>query len=103
MAKEGLMESDERNKFEELRLQAGCSRNFACVSSSIRHICNDKYDPDNDTIECLKCESQDCGFAEPVAAGFICICPLRSYIVKNFDKWIVDTADRIRRHKLLRL
>jgi hypothetical protein len=59
------MESDERNKFEELRLQAGCSRNFACVSSSIRDICSGKYDPDNDAIECLECESQDCGFAQP--------------------------------------
>ena len=97
------MESDERNKFEELRLQVGCSRNFACVSSSIRDICNYEYDPDNDTIECLECESRDCGFAEPDVDGFICTCPLRSYIMKNFDNWIVDSADRIRRHRLLRL
>lgn len=97
------MESGEKNTFEELRLQAGCSRNFACVNSSIRDICNEKNKPDIDAIECLECESGECGFAERVAAGFICTCPVRRYIVMNFDEWIVNSAERIKRRGLFRL
>jgi hypothetical protein len=91
------MEEDDRKKFEELKARVNCSKNFACVSSAIEDLCDAKYYPDIDLLECLENEPQNCEFAKPYAARFICTCPLRKYIVNNFDKWLANSADRIRR------
>ena len=91
------MEEHEKKKFEELKAHVNCSRNFACVNSAIGDLCDAKYNPDIDLLECLEDEPLDCEFAKPYAARFICTCPLRKYIVNNFDKWCANSADRIKR------
>ena len=96
------MEEHERKKLEELKAHVNCFKNFTCVNSAIEDLCDAKYYPDIDLIECLENESQNCELAKPYAARFICACPLRKYIVKNFDKWIVDSATRIKRRNLCR-
>jgi hypothetical protein len=97
-----MMEEHERKIFEELKAHVNCSKNFACVNSAIEDLCDAKYYPDIDLLECLENEPQNCELAKPYAARFICTCLLREYIVKNFDKWIVDSANRIKRMNLCR-
>ncbi len=91
------MEEFERKKLEELKAEVECSKNFACVNYAIEDLCHARYDPDNDFLECLENELQNCKFAKPFAARSICTCALRKYIVKNFKRWIFDRSDRIRR------
>ena len=91
------MEEHERKEIEELKAHVNCSKNFACVNSVIEDLCDAKYYADIDLLECLENELQNCELAKPYAARFICTCPLRKYIVKNFDKWLAISADRKRR------
>jgi hypothetical protein len=90
------MEGYELNRFEELMAQGECSKGFACFSSSVRDLCSGNYDPETSQVECLKCKSQSCDFIVPCATGTVCTCPLRNYIVKNFDQWIADSVHRMK-------
>ena len=93
--KEILMKSDKRNTFEELQVQAGCSKQLSCLNSDFRN----QFDINNkfahDSLDCLECKPGICKFIERSELRIVCSCPLRNYIVKNFKGFIINSADKI--------
>ena len=91
------MKFNKRNIFEELKGQSGCSKHLSCVSSEVRNQCDINNKTAHESLDCLECNLGSCEFIKTFGPRKVCSCPLRNYIVKNFDGFIIDSADRIKR------
>ena len=91
------MKSNKRNTFEELKGQSGCSKHLSCVNSEVRNQCDTNNKFAYDSPDCLECKPGACEFIRTSGPRIVCSCPLRNYIVKNFEGFIIDSADRIKR------
>lgn len=91
------MASKKRNKFEEIQEHAGCSRHLACVGSAVRDLCDSKGGSGGGSLECLQCRHDNCEFITASDVAIVCGCPMRNYIVNNFDNFVDDSIDMIKR------
>ena len=94
-----MIEASERQFLEELQKQVTCDKHFACINSVVTDLCEGKYHPDLDILECLEKTNVPCKFARSFGCTFVCTCPLRRLIAKNFDRWSGDNTAVLRQAK----
>jgi hypothetical protein len=72
---------------EEIIRSVDCPRNFECYKSGFRNLSKVKIFANGKLIECLEEDVRMCRLKFPFGAETIfCLCPLRSYIARNFHK-----------------
>jgi hypothetical protein len=91
-----MLDSNEQKKFDELRKQVACEKKFACVNSALADLCAGKYYSELDILECLEKGEVRCKFARPFGCTFVCTCPLRRFIARNFDHWSAESTTVLR-------
>ena len=90
------MDAEDRKQFEELRAQVPCDRHFMCVESELSCLCKGEYHKNLDILECLEKTPVPCKFAHPFGCTLVCLCPMRKFIAKNFDKWSAESTAILR-------
>ena len=83
------MTPEEWKRFEELKEQTNCEKDFACFKYEIDRLCRGKYYLDLDIMECLDDATMPCSFSTPFSSTRICTCPLRKFIAQNIEKWTI--------------
>jgi len=100
------METCERRRLEELGSQVQCAKRMICINaaidSAIDELCEVEYHEAIGVLECLESMSTDCRSRKLQGSLYVCTCPLRKYIVENFDRWsaasmLVMKGDLLRR------
>ena len=92
-----MMTAEDRKAFEDLRAQVPCEKNFSCISDALDTLCQSKFHPDLDILECLVPAPNTCKFARPFGCTTVCRCPLRKFIAKNFDRWSTENTAVLRK------
>ena len=91
-----MMNAEDRQQFETMRAQVPCDKHFACVGSALSDLCNGVYHTELDILECLEKTPIPCKFARPFGCTLVCLCPVRKFIAKNFDKWSAENTAVLR-------
>jgi hypothetical protein len=91
-----MMEAEDRRKLEELRAEVPCPRRFICLESCLNDLCQSKYHTELDVLECLEKSQPPCKFAKAFGCTFVCTCPLRKFIARNFDRWSAESTGVVR-------
>lgn len=73
-----------------------CDKRFACIGTALDDLCKGVYHTDLDILECLEKAPVPCKFARPFGCTSVCICPIRKFIGKNFDKWTAESTAVLR-------
>ena len=91
-----MINAEERRQLDELQTQVHCDKHFACINDALDNLCEGKYHPELNIMECLAKTDPTCHFARPFGCTLVCTCPLRKFIAKNFDQWTDDTTSFLR-------
>lgn len=73
-------------QIQEIVRDIQCDRDFECYKSDFKNLSKIGIVGDATMIECLEKRAKTCKFGLPFGLGYICKCPLRNYIAKNFKK-----------------
>ncbi len=92
-----MMEPEERRKLEELRGHVDCAKGFGCIDAAVGDLCKGKYYEEMDILECVDEHGAACKFQRAFGCTYVCICPLRRLIARNFDKWAAESTGVLRR------
>ena len=78
---------EHEREIEEIIKAVECQKDFECFKSGFEKVSKVEIMAGGKLIECLEENRQLCrlGFAFGAETTF-CICPLRSYIARNFNK-----------------
>lgn len=74
------------NKIQEIMRSIQCHRDFECYRSGFKNLCKAGIVGDAKLVECLEEKAKTCEFGFTFGLGYICKCPLRHYIAKNFNR-----------------
>jgi hypothetical protein len=91
-----MLDSSEQQKFDELRQQVVCEKKFACVDCALSDLCEGKYHAELDILECLQKQEVPCKFIRAFGCTFVCTCPLRRFIARNFGRWSAGNTSVLR-------
>lgn len=72
------------SKIQEIMREMQCPRDFECYKSGFENLSKVRIIGDNALIECLEEKAQTCNFGLSFGYGYMCRCPLRKYIAKNY-------------------
>lgn len=73
------------SKIQEIVRGMQCHRDFECYKSGLENLCKTEIVGDAKLVECLEEKAKTCEYVLSFGFGYICICPLRHYIAKNFN------------------
>jgi hypothetical protein len=74
------------SKIQEIMRGMQCRRDFECYKSRFENLCRAGIVGDAIMVECLEEKAKNCKFGHSFGLGYICKCPLRNYIARNFNK-----------------
>jgi len=75
-----------KTEIEEIISGMECPKDFECYKSGLKNLCKTQIFRDGEVVECLEQESQSCKFGFHFELGYLCRCPLRRYIARNFNR-----------------
>jgi len=87
-----MIDAHGRKQLEELQKQVACEKKFACVDSALADLCKGIYHTELDIFECSNDTETPCSFCRPFGGTFVCTCPLRRLIARNFDRWSAEST-----------
>jgi hypothetical protein len=73
-------------KIQEIMNGMQCNRDFECYKSGFENLCQVMIIGDAKLVECLEQQAISCKRVFSFGLGYICKCPLRNYIAKNFNR-----------------
>ena len=79
-----LQEHD--SKIREIMSGIQCNRDFKCYKSGFEDLCKAGIVGNARLIECLEEKAETCEYVFSFGHGNICICQLRHYIAKHFNR-----------------
>jgi len=94
-----MLDHEDRRQLEELKAQVQCERAFTCVHTALSDLCQGKYYPELEILECLETPQPACKFAHPFGCTQVCSCALRKFIARNFDRWSVNSTTVLRQRQ----
>ena len=70
------------------RIMAGmsCTKDFICSKSGFKNLCKANYIEQWNYVECLDEKPRRCSFSLTFGDTFLCICPVRVHLAKEFDR-----------------
>ena len=74
------------NKIQEIMKGMQCNRDFECYKSGIENLCKAGIVGDAKMVLCLEEKAKTCNNGLSYGYSYICKCPLRNYIAKNFNR-----------------
>jgi hypothetical protein len=74
------------SKIQEIMKDMQCHRDFECYKSGFENLSKIGIVGDAKLVECLEKRAITCEFGFTFGLGYICKCPLRYYIAKNFNR-----------------
>lgn len=74
------------SKIQEIMRGMQCPTDFECYKSGFENLSKAGIVGDALMVECLEEKAKTCDFGHPFGLGYICKCPLRNYIARNFNK-----------------
>lgn len=74
------------SKIQEIMRSMQCYRDFECYKSGFENLRKVEIGVEALLIECMEEKAKTCKYGLPYGLGYICKCPLRNYIAKNFNK-----------------
>ena len=79
--------SEHDKEIQEIIDAMECPRDFACQKSGFKNLSKVEIMAEGKLIECLEENGRHCGLGFTFGAETIfCLCPLRGYIARNFNK-----------------
>ena len=63
-----------------------CPHDFPCYKSDFEKLSRIRMCADGNVIECLEQDPQFCEHGMSFGYSYLCICPMRKYIAKNFGR-----------------
>ncbi len=63
-----------------------CPKDFICEKSGFKNLCKANYIEQGKCVECLDDKPRRCSFSLTFGDTFLCICPVRVHIAKEFDR-----------------
>jgi len=76
---------EHKRQIEEITRGMNCPRDFECYKSGFKNLGKVENMGVEDSVVCLKEKPRVCGFSLPLESDRrLCLCPLRTYIAKNF-------------------
>ena len=79
-----VIAQEHRIQIEGIIKNMECPIDFVCYKSDFENLCEVGIVGDAKMIECIEKHAKSCQFGISFGLGFICKCPLRNYITKNF-------------------
>lgn len=77
---------DEIETIEEIFSKQDCPLDFICYKSGFEDICGAIMDSDGMVVECVDENAKECHHSSPFGSTFLCACPMRLYIAREFHK-----------------
>ena len=81
---------DQIDEIAKIISKQECPFDFKCYKSGFEDLCGAVLGPILDTgspiVECIDENRKQCRHSSPFASAFICTCPLRCYIARNFRR-----------------
>ena len=74
------------NTIENIMEQMTCPKNFACLKSESKNICNTEDIGLDDYVECLDPQPTLCRFSISFGATYFCKCKMRVHLCKKLGK-----------------
>ena len=74
------------SKIQEIMRGMQCNVDFECYKSGFENLSKAGIVGDAIMVECLEEKAKTCNYALPFGYGYICKCPLRNYIAKNYNR-----------------
>ena len=63
-----------------------CPKDFRCYKSGFKELCKARDFGIENYLECLEEKPEECSFAMPFGILYVCKCPLRFYLAKNYKR-----------------
>ena len=79
------MEQLDKEKIKEILGDLKCAKLLKCVDSGLEELCKAQSIGSDEFMICLE-EGPECSFTLPFGKGYMCKCPVRIYIYKNYGK-----------------
>ena len=74
------------SKIQEIVGGMQCRRDFECYKSEFENLCQTEIVGDAKLVGCFEENVKSCDYVFSFGKGNICICPLRHYIARNFNR-----------------
>jgi hypothetical protein len=79
-----VLTQENKKQIEEIIKEMDCPKDFECYKSGFEKLSEVGIVGDAKMIECIEESAKTCEFGLSFGLGFICKCPVRNYIAKNF-------------------
>ena len=73
-------------KIQEIMRSMQCNKDFRCYKSEFKNLSSVGIVGDAIKVVCLEEKAKTCNYGVSFGLGYICKCPLRDYIAKNFNR-----------------
>ena len=87
-----MIDAEGREHLRKLQKRVACDRKFACVNAALEDLCHGIYHSDLDIFECQETGDRRCKLCRAFGSKFVCACPLRKYIARNFPRWSAEST-----------
>jgi hypothetical protein len=74
------------SKIQEIMSGMQCPTDFECYKSGFENLGRVGIVGDAIKVVCLEEKAKTCNYGLSLGHGYICKCPLRNYIAKNFNR-----------------
>ena len=81
-----VITQDNKKQIEEIIKEMDCPKDFQCYKSSFENLSEVGIVGDAKMVECIEESAKTCEFGHSFGLGFICKCPLRNCIARNFHR-----------------
>jgi hypothetical protein len=81
-----VITQENKKQIEEIIKEMNCPKDFQCYKSNFENLIDVGIVSDAKMIECIEECAKTCEFGHSFGLGFICKCPLRNYIARNFHR-----------------
>ena len=80
------MTQEHQRVIEGIKSEMTCPKDFECCRSGFERLGNVGIIGDGEMIECIDENAGICEFGDFFGLGYLCKCPLRNYIARNFHR-----------------
>ena len=80
------------SKIQEIMSGMQCNRDFECYKSGFECLSRAGVVGDAIKVVCLEEKAKTCNYGVSFGHGYICQCPIRNYIAKNFNRNYIEIS-----------
>ncbi|NIP25904.1 MAG: hypothetical protein GWN67_16085 [Phycisphaerae bacterium] len=80
------------SRIQEIMSGMQCHRDFECYKSGFEKLGRIGIVGNAVKLVCLEEKANTCNYSLPFGYGYICKCPLRNYIARNFNRNYIEVS-----------